>query len=330
MMGMTDTDGLVSIEIICYNHEKYIEDALQSVLAQTYENLEIIICDDFSTDRSWELIQAFLPKLQKKFDKVIAFQNPRNLGVTPALNKLLEKTRGVVLFALSGDDMMAENYIAEVMQVYKEHPEASVFVSNGYHVEEKVKYAELANASLPLWYKKNPDFNKDTLFERLYWQNCVFAPGVSVKRTVYDDFGFYDTDICIEDLEFWLRISRTKETKFIYIDKPLIFYRKNPNSVSSQEKNERYIERNKVYLAGCEKIIEKYAPYVEKDLYVRRKWEHLQREWIFYKMNVPEAETRILKEKLYPFIKENWHTIGWKQLVGYYRKYMIALFNKIH
>lgn len=330
MMGMGYTDGLVSLEIICYNHEKYIEDALQSVLAQTYGNIEIIICDDFSTDCSWKIIESFVPKLQKRFERVTAFQNPSNLGVTPALNRLVEKTTGDVVFALSGDDMMAENYIEEIMRAYKEHPGASVFVSNGYQVEEKVKYSELAHASLNLWYKKAPDFDKNTLFERLYWQNCIFAPGVSLKRELYDVFGLYDMDICIEDLEYWLRISRTKETEFVYIDKPLIFYRKNPESVSSQEKNERYVERNKIYLAGCEKIIEKYAPYVEKDLYARRKWEHLQREWLFYRGNIPEAEIKILKEKLYPFIKGNWRTLGWKQLVSYYRMYMNALFKKVH
>ncbi len=327
---MAYIDGLFSLEVVCYNHEKYIEDALQSVLAQTYENIEVIICDDFSKDRTWEIIQSFVPKLQRRFGRVVAFQNPSNLGVTSSYNKLVEKTTGSVVFVLSGDDMMEENYVAEIMQAFKEHPEASVVVSNGYQVEEQVRYSGLANASLDLWYKKIPDFNKETLFERIYWQNCVFAPGTSVKRIVYDVFGFYDTDIGIEDLEYWLRISRTKEIEFAYIDKPLIFYRKNPNSVSSQEKNETYVERNKSYLLECDKILEKYAPYVGKELYISRKWESLQREWIFYRTCIAKEEIKLLREKLYPFIKENWHTLGWKQLVNYYRMYINALFNKMH
>lgn len=57
--------GLVSLLLICHNHEKFIGDAIESVLAQTYDNIEIIICDDFSTDHSWKIIQSFVPELQK-------------------------------------------------------------------------------------------------------------------------------------------------------------------------------------------------------------------------------------------------------------------------
>lgn len=326
---MTYTDRLFALGVQCYNHEKYIEDALQSVLAQTYENIEVIICDDCSTDRSWEIIQSFMPKLQNRFRKVKIFQNPHNLGVTPTLNKMIERMTGEVTYILSGDDMIAGDYIAEIMQAYKEHPEVSVFVSNGYRVEEKTRYSQIDCSSLTLWYKQSPDFNKETLFERLYWQNCVFAIGASIKRIVYDEFGFYDTDICIEDLEYWLRISKAKETNFFYIDKPLVFYRQNPNSLSSQEKNAGYIERNKIFLAGCEKILDKYASSVEKELYVRRKWEFLLNERMFYRRNIAKDETKILKEKLHPFIKENWHTLGWKQLVRYYHMYINALLNKM-
>lgn len=61
--------GLVSLLLTCYNHEKFIGDAIESVLAQTYDNIEIIICDDFSTDHSWEIIQSFVPELQKRFHR---------------------------------------------------------------------------------------------------------------------------------------------------------------------------------------------------------------------------------------------------------------------
>lgn len=325
---MSYTDGLFSVEIICYNHEKYIEDALKSVLEQTYDNIEVIICDDFSTDHSWEIIQSYVPRLQKRFKKVTAFQNPCNMGLTPSLNILIEEAAGSIVFGLSGDDMMAENYAEEIMQACIEHPDASAFVTNGYQVEEKTRYEDTDSLLLAPWYEQAPDLCKDTLFERLYWKNCIFAPGVSIKREVFDKFGFYDTNIFIEDLEYWLRISRTKETEFVYIDKPLVFYRKNPNSVSSQEKNEHYIERNLRLAAENEKIIDKYGAYIGEDEYVRRKWAFLLNERAFYRMNMPKDEKKVLQNRLYPFIKENWHTLGWKQLVRYYHMYVNALRNR--
>lgn len=325
---MAYTDRLVSIEVICYNHEKYIEDALKSVLAQTYDNIEVIICDDFSTDRSWGIIQSFVPELQKRFHRVTVFQNPCNMGLTTSLNKLIEKAVGSVVFALSGDDMIAEKYVEEVMQACIEYPDASVFVTNGYQVEEKTGYADTASLSLTPWYEQAPDLCKDTLFERLYWKNCIFAPGVSIKREVFDKFGRYDTDIFIEDLEYWLRISRTKETEFIYIDKPLVFYRKNPDSVSSQVENEHYIERNLRLAAEHEKIIDKYGVYVGEDEYVRRKWAFLLNERAFYRMNMPKEEKKVLQNRLYPFIKKNWRILGWKELITYYRMYFCVLRNR--
>ncbi len=324
---MEKNQTLYSQLITCYNHEKYIADALQSALTQTYERMELILCDDCSKDRSWEIIQSYMPKLSERFERTVVFRNPENLGLTASLNKMIPEAQGYIVSLLSGDDMMAVNYVTDIMDASAGHPEASVFVTDGYPVEEKTRYAEIDTSVLIPFHSKKPDFNKDTLFERLYWHNCVFAPGASVRRDVYDKYGLYDPDICIEDLEYWLRISRTKETEFFYIDKQDVFYRKNPESVSSEEKNERFIARSLTFLEASEKIVEKYGPYVGEEEYIRRKWAFLLDERTFYKMNLPLKEKEMLKVKLRPFIKKNWHFLGWKQLVRYYHMYINAIRN---
>lgn len=316
---------IFSVLIICYNHEKYIEDAIKSVLAQTYRNIEIVICDDFSTDNSWEIIHAYMPELLKEFGRVVAFRNTKNLGLTMSLNKMILETNGTIIYALSGDDMISENYVTDIVNAYIEHPEVAVFVTNGLWVEEEVKYSEFDISSLDPFYTERPDFCKDTLFERLYWQNCIFAPGASLRKEIFAQFGLYDTNICIEDLEYWLRISLTKEIGFLYIDKTDVFYRKNPNSASSTVKNEHFLERFLLYLDANEKIIDKYGPYVKRDEYIKRKWAFLLEELTFYKRNIPQNERKILKEKIGPFIKKNWIMLGWKQLTMYYHIYILSL-----
>lgn len=320
--------GLVSLLLICHNHEKFIGDAIESVLAQTYDNIEIIICDDFSTDHSWEIIQSFVPELQKRFHRVVVYQNPQNLGLILSMNKMVKEVRGAVTFWLSGDDMMAKNYVSDIMDACLEHPDASVFVTDGYWVDEADRYSELDISLLTPFYQQKPDLSKETLFQRLFWQNCIFAPGVSLRSEIYDKFGFYDPDICIEDLEYWLRISVTGETEFVYIDKRDVFYRKNANSATSKEKNEHYVERWLIFFEASEKIIEKYAPYVEVNEYIRRKFQFLLDEWQFYKRNIPKDECKILRSKLGPFVKMNWRALGWKQLIEYYRMYANALLNR--
>lgn len=320
--------GLLSLLIICYNHENFIEDAIESALAQTYDNIEIIIYDDFSTDHSWEIIQSSVPKLQKKFHRVVVYQPPHNLGLIATMNKMIKEVKGEVIYWLSGDDMMAENYASDIMDACVAYPDASVFVTDGYWVEETDKYSELDISLLTPFYEQKPDLSKETLFQRLYWHNCIFAPGVSLRSEVYDKFGPYDPDICVEDLEYWLRISVTKETEFVYIDKKDVFYRKNSNSASSKVKNEHFVERWLVFLEACEKIIEKYAPYVEAEEYIRRKLQFLLDEWQFYRRNIPEDECKILKSKFGPFVKANRRILGWKQLIEYYRMYADALLNR--
>lgn len=319
---------LFSLLVMCYNHEKYIKDAIQSVLAQTYENIEVIICDDCSKDRSWELIQTYLPELRKRFKRVVAFQNFSNMGMILTFNKLIEETAGEIIYCLSGDDMMAPYFVTDVMCASLAYPKASVFVANGYTVDENVEFLSLSHSLLRQVYNDKPNLCKDTLFDRLYGGNFIFAPGVSLRREVYTKFGLYDTDICIEDLEYWLRISRTKETEFVYLDKKVVFYRKNPYSSSSEVRNEQYIERWLKLLEAKEKIIDKYGIYVSPEVYAKRKWQHLLTIRRFYQINIPREEKEIIKKKIYPFIRDNWHLLGWKCFITYYHMYIISLRNK--
>ncbi len=319
---------LFSLLIMCYNHEKYIKDAMQSALAQTYDNIEVIICDDYSKDHSWDLIQAYLPEFRKRFKRVDAFRNNRNMGMIVSFNKMIRETTGAIIYCLSGDDMMASCYAADIMRASLENPKASVFLTNGYTVDEDVEFTKLINSSWTQVYVEEPNLCKDTLFERLYWRNCIFAPSVSLRREIYNKFGLYDPDICIEDLEYWLRISRTKETEFLYLDKKNVYYRKNPDSLSSSVRNEQYIERWLTLLEAKEKIIDKYGIYVNPEEYAKRKWDHLLTIRRFYRINIPREEKEVIKNKLFPFIKNNWRLVGWRKLITCYHIYIISLRNK--
>ena len=321
-------EKLFSLTIICYNHEKYIEDAIQSILTQTYNNIEVVICDDASTDNSWDIIQSFMPELRKRFNRAIAFRNTCNIGLISSLNKVIDIVKGAIVYFMSGDDMLAENYSSDIMHASAEYPEASVFVTDGYRVEEQAKYSELDISLLSPFYIDKPDLSKDTLFDRLFLSNVIFAPGTSVKREVYDKFGKYDVNICIEDLEYWLRISRTKETEFVFIDKKDVFYRKNPNSVSSVVKNEHFIERRRCFLKAEEQIIDKYGIYVERDVYIQRKWKCLLAEREFYLFNIPKEESIIIRKRMIPFVIRNLRVLGVRKLLTWIHMYGVALLKK--
>lgn len=107
-------NSLVSVIIPVYNSEKYITKAINSVLAQVYEPLEIIVIDDGSTDRSAQVIKSFDPPVQ--------YHHQPNSGAGAARNWGVELARGDFLAFLDADDLWADNKLARQMQAFEDDP----------------------------------------------------------------------------------------------------------------------------------------------------------------------------------------------------------------
>ncbi|MGA6331370.1 glycosyltransferase family 2 protein, partial [Acinetobacter baumannii] len=101
---------LVSIVIPCYNHANFVQDCIQSVIAQTYQNIELIIIDDGSKDGSVEKIQEFIGECEKRFVR-FEFRNRPNKGLSATLNEALEWCQGEYFSAIASDDMMLNDKI---------------------------------------------------------------------------------------------------------------------------------------------------------------------------------------------------------------------------
>ena len=94
---------LVSVVIPCYNHENFVQDSIQSVINQTYQNIELIIIDDGSKDGSVEKIQEMIPACQERFVR-FEFRYRPNKGLSATLNEALEWCEGDFVSFLSSDD----------------------------------------------------------------------------------------------------------------------------------------------------------------------------------------------------------------------------------
>lgn len=105
---------LVSVVIPCYNHEKFVQDCIQSVIDQTYQNIELIIIDDGSKDGSVEKIQEMIPACQERFIR-FEFRYRPNKGLSATLNEALEWCHGKYFSAIASDDMLlAEKLMVQV------------------------------------------------------------------------------------------------------------------------------------------------------------------------------------------------------------------------
>ena len=256
---------LVSILIPCYNHENFLDDCLNSILEQTYENIELLICDDCSPDNSFEKIKSYEQKLLKRFKNVVILKNETNLGVTKNVNRMLTLANGKYIKTLASDDALSKNAIAEMADFLQNNSQISVVISNGIKVTEDSHYPDFS--SLGKIYDAAPNLAKEGFFERVCRCNEISAPAAMVRKSLYDKFGGYDESVKIEDFEFWLRVLKDGETEFGFLDRDLVFYRINANSMSSLEGNARLEARQRLFFNSEIESLYKYKNCFKSDVF---------------------------------------------------------------
>lgn len=127
--------GRVSVLVPCYNGERFIKRCLDSVLSQTWDDVELIIVNDGSTDNSHQIIQSYYSVIEKKLSNFI-YINQKNKGVGGAINSALKYFSGEFLATFDCDDYMMPNSLEVRATWLIDHPETAVVQNNGYYVTE--------------------------------------------------------------------------------------------------------------------------------------------------------------------------------------------------
>jgi glycosyltransferase involved in cell wall biosynthesis len=225
---MTNKNPLVTVIALCYNHERFVIEALQSVVNQTYSNIELIIVDDFSTDNSVKNILKFV----ENNSAVKTIFNKTNIGNCRSFNQAFGIANGEYLIDFATDDVMLPERVAIQVEKFKNCSEKTgVVYSNGIYIDESSK---------PL--KRNHTSDGSTLPEGDVYKNflkCSFLMPCTmmIRKTVIDQMGGYDETLAYEDFDFWIRSSRTWE--YAYIPNVLSYQRivKGSHSASFYKKN---------------------------------------------------------------------------------------------
>ena len=197
-------NSLVSIIITCYNYADFIADAIDSALNQTYKNIEIVIVNDASKDKSSEVIR----KYADKYKNIIFFDNTENKGVVYSRNMAIEASRGKYILPLDADDIIDKTYVEKAVNILDTMPEIGIAYCKGRFFGKVNKKWKL------------PKYNKDEFL----FENCIFATALFRK----EDFlkvGKYkdcmkdsteDWDLWISFIESGLKPYRIEETLFYY------------------------------------------------------------------------------------------------------------------
>lgn len=219
---------LVSVIIPAYNHEMYIEEALQSVINQTYKNIQLIVINDGSTDGTGAVIAKFIKK-NNKFN--IEYLSKANEGVCRTLNKGLELAKGKYVALLASDDMCTPDRIEKQLQLMEENANIGLVFSDHYFIRfnqiTRIKATDYKPNIKKCFINNIQNVN---MYEKLLTENFIPALTVFIRKECFDKVGGFDNNLWAEDYDMWLRIS--KEFPIAFIDEPLAYYRIHDSNLS--------------------------------------------------------------------------------------------------
>ena len=257
---------VISVIIPTYNSDKYISEAIHSVLRQTCTEYEIIVIDDGSTDSTRQIIENNFPQIRY-------FYIP-NQGVSKARNYGIQRARGEFIAFLDADDLWLPEKLGKQLKLFMADQELMlaftahrVFNDNGFK---------------DLNFSKNERLMKGDVVKNIFLYSHVTTSTVMVRRQVFQEIGYFEENLkAAEDDNLWMRIAL--KFRIHLLDEVLVHYRWTENSLSRSEYN---------LLDGVLKnidLIEKKYPDLRKRLgraTIRRKMSNIYAYYGYYLFNI--------------------------------------------
>ena len=201
----------VSIIIPTYNARDYVREAVRSALAQTYQNVEIIVVDDGSTDDTKKILEPYAR------DGKINYIYQANQGLAGARNTGVKAARGEYIAFLDSDDLFLPKKVERQVAALESHPDFGVCYSDVNH------FTEMPNGRR--FYHHRYTYPSGNIFEPLLHRQFINPLCVMVRREVIKKYGMFDENLRrSEDWELWLRWAHSG-VKFYHVDEALAQYR---------------------------------------------------------------------------------------------------------
>ena len=212
-------DPKVSVLMSVYNGEKYLREAVESILNQTFRDFEFIIIDDGSTDSTNEIIRSYSDC------RIRLLENEENIGLTKSLNKGIDQCRGEYIARMDGDDVSLQHRLSKQLEYLINNPEVGVC---GTQVKLINKTFE-KNIELPTGH--------DEICAYMIFTSKLVHPSIMMRKTVLDqlDCIYNEKYRTSQDLDLWERLS--KHTKLSNTSEVLFCYRNHPNQISNSNKS---------------------------------------------------------------------------------------------
>jgi len=225
--------------MLCYNHEKFVAESIESILSQSYENWELIIVDNASTDNSGNIIEDY----SKKDPRILFRPQKTNTFVSLGLNIALKETKGEYIAMLSADDNFAPTKLEEQLRFMQtEALDLSFTWINAINSHSKISAPDVQ-----VWFNKS-DVRTLTDILRYYFKmiNVTCAPTVMLKTSLLQTTFLHDHRLLqTQDMEYWIRLFKQTD-KVAILHKKLTNYRvlENGGNLSSNKNPEKVNRTN--------------------------------------------------------------------------------------
>ncbi len=211
----------VSVVITAYNAELFIAETLDSVLAQTYRDYEIVVVDGGSTDNTVAVVARYPPPVRLIAGQRLSKAAGRNVGIRAA--------QGEYIALVDADDLWLPNKLQSQMDLFGEKPELKWVYSDCY------MFDGWTGSNIGTW-SKSCRLHAGNILELLFQNNFIASPTPVFQRCVFDEVGYFDETLQRhqpEDADLWLRSAAKFPIGLVF--KPLARFRRHPNSLTMRE-----------------------------------------------------------------------------------------------
>jgi len=255
---------LVTVEMLTYKKFDYLEAALNSVFAQDYPNIEIIISDDGSPNFYKEYIENIINKKTNNIKNVQIIHHKVNLGTVKNLNNCIKLSSGKYFIGLSSDDLFADERVISDVVNYFEKSGALIITSKRAVFENNLNDYKVLPEQKDIQY-----FYNDKLFQRLVIGNFISGACTFYSKELFKKMGLFDEEyILLEDYPYYLFLARNN-IKFHFLDRITVFYRLGGISTSKQINP----VLKKDGLLAIKKEILPYPELINKKLYQYKQFQ---------------------------------------------------------
>lgn len=211
------SSSLVSVIVPSYNHDKYISECINSILNQSYKNIQLIVLDDGSKDSSVNILKKM------SVEHGFHFEEQANLGLCKTLNKAIKNyAKGKYISIIASDDYWSLDKITAQVQFLENNVDYAMVFGKAQVVDDNNNFFGVLGEKIN---------DLDLQFERLFLDNKVIASTVMIKKDVLESVGGFNESSYIEDWDLWLKVAI--KHKIGFIDKIQGFYRRHDTNMSN-------------------------------------------------------------------------------------------------